>query len=170
MPLQLAPTQLCIDHDTGGTDALAVKDSCGNAVQYARVLVYRRTDFDAGIYSELGVTETDANGRWLTPVLLAGWAAREQLYIRAYRAAGYRISSDGVRRFYGAWGPTTVEIACPCDYLLDNADGQITDQGGASILCADIDPGYHPMAIRDDEGAAVLDWLGAQILEAGMIG
>ena len=155
MPLELAPTHICLDHDFGGTDALAIKDSCGDAVQFARVVLYLKEEFDAGIYTELGVTETDSNGRWLTPILLGGWASGLEFYLRVYKAPGYRVHSDGARRFHGEYGPKNFTVV-PRAYLYDNEGNAVLDHAGNAIW-ADVDPGYHSMQILDSDGVGILD-------------
>ncbi len=169
MALQLGPSSVVIDHDTGGTDALAVKDSAGNPVQFARILAYLRSDYDENVIVELGVADTDENGRWVEPIVLPGVFAGEQLYLLVYRAAGSRRTDDGVRRWLAAWGPTQVEIQAPTECLLDNSAANVLDEDGLEV-CPDLDPGAHPLAILDEDGAAITDENGAQVLASAAIG
>jgi len=56
-----------VDHDTGGTDALAYKTSGGAGIDNAVVRAYLKTDYDAGNTGSAYIkatTTTDVNGRW----------------------------------------------------------------------------------------------------------
>jgi hypothetical protein len=60
-----------VDHDTGGADVLAYKTSGGSGIDGAEVRAYVRSEYDAGNLSTVrGMTVTDSNGRWVTPLLL----------------------------------------------------------------------------------------------------
>lgn len=62
-----------VDHDTGGTDALAYKTAGGVGIDNAVVRAYLKSDYDAGntgsAYIKASVT-TDVNGRWVSEMNL----------------------------------------------------------------------------------------------------
>ena len=56
-----------VDHDYGGTDALAYKTAGGVGIDNAVVRAYLKTDYDAGNTASAYIkasTTTDVNGRW----------------------------------------------------------------------------------------------------------
>lgn len=62
-----------VDHDYGGTDELRLVDSGGLGVDGAKIRAYLKTDWDANRRGDAyvkGRSETDVNGRWLTPIWL----------------------------------------------------------------------------------------------------
>ena len=62
-----------VDHDTGGTDALAYKTAGGIGIDGATVLAFTQANWDAGNRSDAhieGQTTTDVNGRWQEPMRL----------------------------------------------------------------------------------------------------
>ena len=150
--------------------SLTITDDAGNPVQFARIVVYLKADYDAARYTELGATETDANGAWLTPISLGGWATGQQFYVVAHRRAGSRVSADdGLRRFLEEAGPFTATIEWPHDTLKDNTGATLTDQAGTPLY-ADVALGTHSMSALDADGAALQDSSGTLITASAAIG
>lgn len=84
-----------VDHDYGGTDALAVKTAAGMGIDNAEIWAYLKSDYDAGNRSSSYIvarTRTNVYGRWATPMQLD--PATYTLYIFKQ----------------GLYAPTTVEI------------------------------------------------------------
>lgn len=65
-----AQGDVAVNHDTGGTDALAYQTPGGAGIADADVFAYLKSDYDAGHFSPVGHTTTVAAGRWLTPIYL----------------------------------------------------------------------------------------------------
>lgn len=150
--------------------SLTITDEClGNPVQFARIIVYEKAEYDAAVYTELGVTETDADGEWLTPICLGGWAAGLQMYVVAYRRQGYRVFADGTRRYMKESGPYTTTIQWPNADILDSSSAKITDESGSSIW-ANVALGTHPMSSLDESGIALQDESGNMIRTLAGIG
>ncbi len=64
---------VAVDHNYGGTDALAVMTLDAQRIDNAAVAAYLRTDYDAGRRGAayvVGRTLTDVNGRWASPLML----------------------------------------------------------------------------------------------------
>lgn len=60
-----------LNHDYGLADALKYVTAGGSPITSAQVRVYYKADYDAGrLTTPVGVTETDAYGRWRNPVLV----------------------------------------------------------------------------------------------------
>jgi len=86
---------ISVDHDYGGTDALAYIVDGGTAVEDAIVQAFLTTVYDAGNRTRnyvKGETRTDANGRWETEM---------RLNAGAYTLVYYK---------QGEYGPDTTEI------------------------------------------------------------
>lgn len=65
--------QVIVDHNYGGTDALAYLTTNSAGIATAIVKAYRKADWDAARRTQeflQGQTITDSNGRWVTPFLL----------------------------------------------------------------------------------------------------
>lgn len=76
-----------VDHNYGGSDALAYKFGSGEGVSGADILVYTRTDYDAGRRghtSVIGKTMTGAAGRWARPLMLTPGEYTLVLYRMGY--------------------------------------------------------------------------------------
>jgi hypothetical protein len=58
-----------VNHDTGGTDALAYKRN-GTGVDNATIRAYTTADYSAGTLTLRARTTTDSNGRWVAPLYL----------------------------------------------------------------------------------------------------
>ncbi len=66
-PFDAGMGSVVVDHDTGGTDALAYKTSGGVGIDNAVIRAYLKTDYDAGNLGSAYIkatTTTDVNGRW----------------------------------------------------------------------------------------------------------
>jgi len=62
-------TRIPIDHDYGGEDALQAVAPGGAPISALTIYVYKKVDFDGGNKTlPVGITETDAQGRWKNPV------------------------------------------------------------------------------------------------------
>jgi hypothetical protein len=62
-----------VDHDYGGTDALAYKTAGGVGIDNAKIYAYLKSDYDAGNYAPayiVAITTTDVNGRWTSQMNL----------------------------------------------------------------------------------------------------
>lgn len=62
-----------VNHNWGGTDALAYKNQLGVSVNGASITAYLKSDYDSGRISDLyvkGRSVTDVNGRWVYPISL----------------------------------------------------------------------------------------------------
>jgi len=84
-----------VDHDYGGTDALAYKTAGGVGIDNAVIIAYLKSDYDAGNYGSAFVkatTHTDVDGRWVNSMHLD--PATYTLY---YCKQGY-------------YGPDTMEV------------------------------------------------------------
>lgn len=76
-PIQLSALEgvgsVAVDHNYGGTDALAVMTVDGVRIADATIRAYRAADYTAGNRSDAFVvaqTTTNVDGRWVTPMLL----------------------------------------------------------------------------------------------------
>lgn len=65
-----APTaRIPLDHNYGAADRYQVTAPGGAPIAYLAITVFKKTDYDAGNSPlPIGVTETDVNGRWQSPV------------------------------------------------------------------------------------------------------
>jgi hypothetical protein len=60
-----------VDHDYGATDALRYTTPGGSPIESAQIRVYYKSDYDAGrLNTPVGVSQTNAFGRWANPVLV----------------------------------------------------------------------------------------------------
>lgn len=60
-----------VNHDFGLADALRYLTSGGSPIANAQVRLYLKSTYDAGdLSAPVGVTLTDAAGRWVTPILV----------------------------------------------------------------------------------------------------
>lgn len=67
----VAATQVALSHNTGGPDTLSYVAPNGAPIAGATVRVYTNADWQAqALQNPLGVTVTDANGRWTSPVFV----------------------------------------------------------------------------------------------------
>lgn len=65
---------IMVDHNYGGTDALAAQSTTGGRVAGCNIRAYLTSDYQAGntgVGFVVATTSTDANGRWLQPMMLA---------------------------------------------------------------------------------------------------
>lgn len=73
-PVSLTPTvtnTVRVDHNYGSPGALRYQTAGGVPVEQALIRVYLKTAFDQGDTDQpLAITMTDANGNWVTPVML----------------------------------------------------------------------------------------------------
>jgi 5-hydroxyisourate hydrolase-like protein (transthyretin family) len=61
-----------VNHNYPDADDLRVLDSAGEPIDGVTVTIFTLENYDAGIVDEwVGVTETDTNGRWEAPILVA---------------------------------------------------------------------------------------------------
>lgn len=61
-----------VDHDFDLPGNLRYMSPGGTPIENAQVRVYRKTDYDARLFNApVGITETDAYGKWKQPVLVA---------------------------------------------------------------------------------------------------
>lgn len=67
-----APTaRIPLDHNYGSADRYQATAPGGAPIAYLTIVVYKKTDYDAGgTPLPVGVTETDLNGRWQSPVFV----------------------------------------------------------------------------------------------------
>ena len=62
-------TRIPIDHNYGGDDALQAVASGGAPISALTIYLYKKVDFDGGNKTlPVGITETDAQGRWKNPI------------------------------------------------------------------------------------------------------
>jgi len=64
---------VAVDHNYGGTDALRYVDGVGSGIDNADIVIYLKSDYDAGNLAAGYVkakTNTDVNGRWANPLNL----------------------------------------------------------------------------------------------------
>ena len=60
-----------LDHNYGLADDLRYVTAGGAPIASAQIRVYYRSEYNAGVLtSPVGVTQTDANGRWANPILV----------------------------------------------------------------------------------------------------
>lgn len=62
-----------VDHNFGGTDALRYVDGVGSGIDNADIMIYLKSDYDAGNLASAYVkakTNTDVNGQWANPLNL----------------------------------------------------------------------------------------------------
>lgn len=60
-----------LDHDYMLSGDLAYRTPGGSPISDAQIRVYRKSDYDAGLLgSPVGVTTTDADGKWREPILV----------------------------------------------------------------------------------------------------
>lgn len=63
------PATVVLDHNYGVPAALRYQTAGGVAIEGAVIRVYRKIDFDQGLYNTaLGVTSTNVRGDWVDPV------------------------------------------------------------------------------------------------------
>jgi hypothetical protein len=88
------PETFPIDHNTGGVDALRYVTPNGDPIENATIRVYDKAKWDAKLYAQVvGLVKTDADGRWLQPVLVPPGTT-------------YVIQAQ----LPGTWGPNLVEV------------------------------------------------------------
>ncbi|MAG27828.1 hypothetical protein CMI47_20045 [Candidatus Pacearchaeota archaeon] len=67
----IALGEVGINHDTGGDDNLQYVEANGDGIEDAIIRLYLKADYDAGSLDVIkGVSMTNADGRWQTPVFL----------------------------------------------------------------------------------------------------
>ncbi len=60
-----------LDEDYGATDALRYMTAGGSPIEDAQIRIYYKSEYDAGVLSTpVGVSKTNAYGRWHNPVLV----------------------------------------------------------------------------------------------------
>jgi hypothetical protein len=60
-----------VDHNFRLPDDLAYQTPAGSPIENAQIRLYTKSDFDAGnLDTPLGVTTTNAFGRWITPIFV----------------------------------------------------------------------------------------------------
>jgi len=65
------PNTVKVDHNYGTPNALRYQTIGGLPIEGALVRVFKKSDFDQGLTSvALAVTQTDAQGNWVSPVFL----------------------------------------------------------------------------------------------------
>jgi len=88
-----------LDQDTGGTDSLRYVKPNGEPISGADVRVYTKQNYDKKLYSQvLGLTVTNADGRWTTPLLLP---TGNTYVVRFYMAPVEEVPG---------WGPDIAEV------------------------------------------------------------
>lgn len=66
-----ARAQVALHTDYGGIDQLRLEDENGEPVEGATIRVFTKLEFDTnGLDNPIGVTATNANGRWVNPVFV----------------------------------------------------------------------------------------------------
>jgi hypothetical protein len=90
----------CIDHNYGGPDELAYKDSCGDGIVGATILAFKKEDYDAGIRDPakaVASSSTTAGGQWTFAMCICCG----EDYVLVFEKAG-------------SYGPDAVPINVPC--------------------------------------------------------
>lgn len=59
-----------VDHNTGGVDALSIRNPDNTGLPGVEILAFRKAEYDAGIYEERDKSITNVLGRWVTPMSL----------------------------------------------------------------------------------------------------
>lgn len=88
------PGAAFVDHDYPDPDSMRVTTSAGAPIPNASIMVFRRSDYDAGRRSRpylAGYSGTGPNGRWTAPVPLGA-----DDYAAVFTAVGYK---PGLRYF-----------------------------------------------------------------------
>lgn len=104
LPGPILPTtgegDTCIDHDYGGVDNLAYRDSNGDGIEGATILVFTKADYDNGLTTAdraVASSSTMANGRWSFSICICC----DTDYVLVFEKAGQ-------------FGPDACEINVPC--------------------------------------------------------
>lgn len=75
-PLPPFDNTVAVNQDFGQVDALRYMAPDGTPIPDAQIRIYKKPDFDQGkLDTPVGVTLTDAFGRWVNPILLTPGAA-----------------------------------------------------------------------------------------------